>query len=125
LQIIKRFEKEKDYLIPIWQWAETQLEAKPGLTGFPFSSQFLRVAQPSQPSLTSIGTGPAYLAPPMRAAHVRPSEASSGPATLSGFPDPLSTRYRHGTEFISKSYFPPSNPALIFMIWLRFSEKLD
>jgi hypothetical protein len=43
LQIIKRFEK-KDFLIPIWQWAETQLEAEPGLTGFFFSSQFCRVA---------------------------------------------------------------------------------
>jgi hypothetical protein len=30
LQIIKRFEKEKDSLIPIWQWAKTQLEAEPG-----------------------------------------------------------------------------------------------
>jgi hypothetical protein len=36
LQIIKRFEKEKDFLIPIWQWAETQLEAELGPMNFSF-----------------------------------------------------------------------------------------
>jgi hypothetical protein len=52
LQIIKRFEKEKDFLVPIWQWAETQLEAEPGPTSFSFSLPFLyfHAAQPSQPS---------------------------------------------------------------------------
>jgi hypothetical protein len=73
LQIIKRFEKENDFLIPIWQWVETHLEAEPGPTSFFFSSQFLRVAQLSRPSLTSIGTSPACLASPTRVACVRPN----------------------------------------------------
>jgi hypothetical protein len=41
------------------------------------------------------------------------------------FPNPLSTRNRPGTEFISKSDFLPSNPALIFAIWLRFLEEIE
>jgi hypothetical protein len=41
LQIIKRFEKEKEFLTPIWQWAETQLEAEPGPASRSLSSPFL------------------------------------------------------------------------------------
>jgi hypothetical protein len=41
LQIIKRFEKEKEFLSPIWQWAETQLEAKPGPASRSLSAPFL------------------------------------------------------------------------------------
>jgi hypothetical protein len=41
LQIIKRFEKEKEFLIPIWQWAETQLEAELGPASRSLSSPFL------------------------------------------------------------------------------------
>jgi hypothetical protein len=89
LYFIKRFEKENDFLIPIWQWAETQLEAEPGPTGFFFSSQFLRVAYPSQPSLTSIGPSAACPASPVHAARVRPSKASSDPTTLPSFPRPV------------------------------------
>jgi hypothetical protein len=48
LQIIKRFEKEKEFLIPIWQWVETQLEAEPGLASlfFPSFIFYFHVAQP-------------------------------------------------------------------------------
>jgi hypothetical protein len=37
LQIIKIFEKEKEFLIPIWQWAETQLKDEPGPASHSFS----------------------------------------------------------------------------------------
>jgi hypothetical protein len=36
LQIIKRFKKENNFLIPIWQWAKTQLQAEPGPASFSF-----------------------------------------------------------------------------------------
>jgi hypothetical protein len=51
LQIIKSFEKEKDFLIPIWQWAETLLEAKPGPASHSLSPPifpFLRGPTPTQ-----------------------------------------------------------------------------
>jgi hypothetical protein len=49
LQIIKRFEKEKDFLIPIWQSAQTQLEVEPGLASFSFFPPiFFVFMQPSQ-----------------------------------------------------------------------------
>jgi hypothetical protein len=37
-------------------------------------------------------------------------------------PNPLSTRYR---VHLQTGFFPPSNPAPIFVIWLRFSEEID
>jgi hypothetical protein len=36
LQIIRRFEKEKDFLIPIWQWAETSWKLSPTWPAAPF-----------------------------------------------------------------------------------------
>jgi hypothetical protein len=41
LQIIKIFEKEKEFLTPIWQWAETQLEAEHGSASCSLFSPFL------------------------------------------------------------------------------------
>jgi hypothetical protein len=41
-QIIKRFEKEKEFLTAIWQWAETQLEAELGPASRSLSSPFLQ-----------------------------------------------------------------------------------
>jgi hypothetical protein len=50
LQIIKRFEKEKDFLIPIWQSAQTQLEVEPGLASFSFFPPiFLFSCSPAKP----------------------------------------------------------------------------
>jgi hypothetical protein len=67
LQIIKRFKKENDFLIPIWQWAKTQLQAEPGPASFsffrpifPFSRSPAELAQldfaldPAQPSLPGL-----------------------------------------------------------------------
>jgi hypothetical protein len=52
LQIIKRFENENKFLISIWQWAETQLEAEPG----PASRSF---CLPLSPLLHGPRSGPA------------------------------------------------------------------
>jgi hypothetical protein len=53
LQIIKIFEKEKEFLIPIWQWAETQLEAEPGQP-LVFPPLFSTLTRPTEwPSLPS------------------------------------------------------------------------
>jgi hypothetical protein len=65
--------------------------------------------------------------PRVRVAYAAQTASARNPATLPGFPRPVidPPRYRPGTEFIPKSDFPPSNPAPIFTIWLRFSEEID
>jgi hypothetical protein len=51
-------EKEKEFAIPIWQSAETQLEAELGPANRSFPSPFLhsRVAQSNQPILPGISS---------------------------------------------------------------------
>jgi hypothetical protein len=59
LQIIKRFEKEKDFLIPIWQWAETQLDAEPGPASRSFSpSHFSIFVWPNSGPAASLTSWP-------------------------------------------------------------------
>jgi hypothetical protein len=127
-----------DFLTPIQQWAETQMEAEPGPASRSFSPPpFSILAWPSR-------TGPAEPASLARVACVRPSNRQCSPASLPGMPrlsthtrpnkhtsDPLSTRpvinplltqYR---VHLQTGFFPPSNPAPIFMIWSRFLEEID
>jgi hypothetical protein len=62
LQIIKKLKKEKDFLIPIWQWVETQLEAKSGPASFPFSPPiFLFLCGPTLAQQHHSRRGPAPL----------------------------------------------------------------
>jgi hypothetical protein len=79
LQIIKRFEKEKEFLIPIWQWVETQLEVEPGPTSRSFSL-------PLSPLPHSPRSGPAYPA----ASSTRPSRPTGRAPPLNAHP----TRYQ-------------------------------
>jgi hypothetical protein len=69
VQIIKRFEKEKDFLTPIWQWGETQQEAEPSPASFSFTTPiFPSFALPSWaiPAGLRFGTGPAEPAWPLQ-----------------------------------------------------------
>jgi hypothetical protein len=77
-------EKEKEFPIPIWQWAETQLEAEPGPTSRSFSLP-----------LSPFPRGPAEPAQP-----ARPLQCAQ-PAS-----DPLSTRYWPDIVFVPTEFTP-------------------
>jgi hypothetical protein len=87
----------------------------------------------------SARTGPACPASPARVAcvqpspsrlpgaprlstHTRPNKRTSDPLSTRPIINPLPTWYR---VHLQTGFFPPSNPAPIFVIWLRFLEEID
>jgi hypothetical protein len=80
LQIMKRFEKEKDFLTPIRQWAKTRLVAEPGPTS------------PSFPLPLSL-----YLRSPWSGPPDQFSRSPADPAALPGFPWTINDSIRHNT----------------------------
>jgi hypothetical protein len=101
LQIIKIFEKEKEFIIPIWQWAETQLEAEPCLASRSFSL-------PLSPHPHSPRSGPACPA----ASSAQPSQPTGRAPPLNAHltryqldlpPHPLPTRHTDSNPISSSS----------------------
>jgi hypothetical protein len=112
LQIIKIFEKEKEFLIPIWQWAETQLEAEPGQP-LRFPPHFSTLTRPTErPSLPSGFLSVAQLAYRARPASQRTS-------------DQLSTRHADSDPISSSSWRGFTSFRFEFdSLWVRIHLKI-
>jgi hypothetical protein len=136
---MKRLEKEKAFSNSYSAVGRNSAgsRARPGQP-LHFPSPFLhsRMAQPNRPSLPGLSRARSPRAAQQasnaaQAAYRVRLASQCTPDKISAHqtryrPDPLSTRYRPGIEFISKpDSFPPSNPAPIFMIWLRFLKEID
>jgi hypothetical protein len=102
LQIIKRFEKEKDFLIPIWQWAETQLEAEPGPTNFSFFAPI---------SLFSRGAADSALEPPQSRPNAPAAVGRSGHWVWTRSTNPLARIWRNKRTFDLFGLKPDPNPS--------------
>jgi hypothetical protein len=91
-------EKEKEFPIPIWQWAETQLEAEPGPASRFFPSPFLHsrtTHEEAQPTQRLPQRGPAgLLGAPRLATHIRPVINPICHHTRYRPDTPILTRYR-------------------------------
>jgi hypothetical protein len=59
---------------------------------------------------------------PCLSTHTRPNKRTFDPLSTRPVINPLPTRYRVHLQI---GFFLPSNPAPIFVIWLRFSEEID
>jgi hypothetical protein len=59
---------------------------------------------------------------PRLSTHTRPNKHTSNPLSTRPVINPLLTRYR---VHLQTGFHPPSIPAPIFMIWLRFLEEID
>jgi hypothetical protein len=100
---IKKIEKEKEFLIPIWQWDETQLEAEPDLPSRSFSLPLSPLphsprSDPACPAASSARPSrPTGRTPPLNA---HPTRYQPDPP-----PHPLPTRHSDSNPISSSSWW--------------------
>jgi hypothetical protein len=123
LQIIKRFTK-KEFLIPKWSWAETQLGAEPGSTSrfLPLPLSLFRVAQPrpSTPAAAGRSGHRVRTRSTNPLARIRPNKRTSDPLGLKPDPNPSSYPLSHSfkTVFIPFSISP-------YPLWFVADFEID